>query len=133
MQQANLLFYDGTCGFCHKSVQLVLKWSKDTTLLFATLQGEKAEEFKQIHPNFPKDLDHIVYHEQGQLYFGAEGFFKLAKHFEFPYIILSVFRFLPKKITQFTYSIIAQNRYKLFGKAASCALPPLKDRKRFIQ
>jgi predicted DCC family thiol-disulfide oxidoreductase YuxK len=128
----SILFYDGECGFCNKSVQLVLKWSKNKTLYFATLQGDTALDFKQKFSSFPNDLQHIVYHHQNKLYFGAKGFFEISKDFKYPYKLLSVLRFLPDFLTNFFYNIIAQNRYKIFGKVDACFLPDIEDRVRFI-
>ncbi len=128
----SILFYDGECGFCNKSVQLVLKWSKNKSLYFATLQGESAAVFKQKFNSFPKDLKHIVYHHQNKLYFGAIGFFQIAKDFKYPYKLLSVLGYLPDFLTNFFYNIIAQNRYKIFGKVDACFLPDVEDRVRFI-
>jgi|JI7StandDraft_1071085.scaffolds.fasta_scaffold120979_2 predicted DCC family thiol-disulfide oxidoreductase YuxK len=128
----SILFYDGECGFCNKSVQLVLKWSKNKSLYFATLQGETALDFKKKFSSFPKDLQHIVYHHKNKLYFGAKGFFQIAKDFKYPYKLLSVLGYLPNFLTNLCYSLIAQNRYKFFGKLDACVLPDKKDRIRFL-
>lgn len=128
----SILFYDGVCGFCNQSVQLVLKWSKNKKLLFATLQGKKAEEFKNKFQNFPKDLKYIVYFHQNKLYFGAQGFFEIARDFKYPYKIFSLFRYLPNFMSDFFYNLIALNRYKIFGKVEACFLPPYEDRVRFV-
>lgn len=128
----SILFYDGECGFCNKSVQLVLKWSKNKSLNFATLQGETAKFYKQKFSSFPKDLKHIVYHHKNKLYFGAKGFFEIAKDFKYPYKLLNLLGYLPNFLTDFFYSLIAQNRYKFFGKIDTCFLPDKIDRIRFL-
>ena len=59
-QTKAILFYDGTCAFCHAIVRFVVIRDKNDLLTFAPLQGETIKE-KDI--NIP-NLDSIILHLQ---------------------------------------------------------------------
>jgi len=129
-----LLFYDGTCGFCHRVIQLSNRWLKtdDNTVRFAALQGATAEQMKAEFVSFPTGLDAIVFYKNHKLYIGAAAFFELAKRFKYPWRFFALFIVVPDFISNFIYDLVAQNRYRLFGRADSCELPDYKFRSRFL-
>ena len=130
--QRNILFYDGTCGFCHKVIRLSNKWLKHDDVYFAALQGETALTYKNQYPEFPDDINAIVFYQDGKLYIGASAFFELSKKFKTPWRVFSLFRLFPKFISDFVYNFVATNRYNLFGKKDLCELPDVNFRKKFL-
>jgi predicted DCC family thiol-disulfide oxidoreductase YuxK len=59
-----VLLYDGTCGFCAESVQLVLRYDRRRTLRFASLQGAFGTEVRARHPELA-GADTVVWVEPG--------------------------------------------------------------------
>src|SRR5206468_7657092 len=53
-----VLLYDGVCGFCNKSVHMILAHDKQGTLKFAPLQSHFGEEVTARH--HVKNIDSIV-------------------------------------------------------------------------
>jgi len=132
MIDKNILFYDGTCGFCDRVIQLSNKWIRDEEIYFTPLQGTTAENFKEKYAEFPNTIDAIVYHEAGKIYTGAKAFYQLSRHYKRPYKFFNWFRLLPEFLSDFGYNIVAKNRYKLFGRVESCEIPDVKFRKRML-
>ena len=54
-----VLLYDGTCGFCARSVQLILQHDRRGTLRFAALQSAYGEAIKTRHPEL-HNIDSVV-------------------------------------------------------------------------
>lgn len=127
-----IVFYDGTCGFCHKAVQLSLKWLKDDQVYFSPLEGQTAAELRKQKPDFPADLDAIVLLKNNHIYLAEAAFFELSKHFKFPWKLLSIFRILPRFISGAIYKLVAKNRYRIFGRKDSCDIPGAEFKKRFL-
>ena len=44
---SKILFYDGDCGFCNKSVQFVLKYENRSEIYFSALQSDFSRDFFQ--------------------------------------------------------------------------------------
>ncbi len=57
-----ILLYDGTCGFCAWSVQLVLRHDRRQTLRFASLQGDYGTAVRSRHADLA-GVDSIVWVE----------------------------------------------------------------------
>lgn len=132
MINKKILFYDGECGFCHKTVKLVSRWIKTKDVYFSPLQSRTCKELKMELNEFPSNLDSIVFYDKKQLYVGADAFFQVAREFKNPYSLLKLFNFSPKFLKRFVYNLVAKNRKKLMGSAEVCDLPDHKNKKQFI-
>jgi hypothetical protein len=59
-ESSPVLLYDGTCGFCAESVQLVLRHDRRRTLRFAALQGAFGVDVRARHPELAR-VDSVVW------------------------------------------------------------------------
>lgn len=127
-QHHSIVFFDGHCLFCQTSVQWLLKKDKNKNLLFASLQGKKAQELRnqQVWP------DSIVFFTDGKIYFESSAALKISAKLPFPFPLAIVFFIVPSFIRNALYRYIAANRYKWFGKSEACYLPNEEERARFI-
>ena len=129
----SILFYDGTCGFCHKVIQLSNKYlAQDAPIFFSPLQGEAARKVRKAQSNFPESNDAIVFLDNGNVYTGPKAFYKLAFYFNRPWSFLRHFNYLPDFLSNLAYKIIAENRYRLFGVRESCEIPDISFKSRFL-
>lgn len=127
-----VVFYDGSCGFCQASVQLVLKYNKRKDLYFAALQSDVLPSLVRAD-KLPDPLpDSILFWEDGELYQESEAALRIARHLKFPLSILYYFRFIPLSFRNFVYRFIARHRYKIAGRTDSCMLPSPAQRARFV-
>jgi predicted DCC family thiol-disulfide oxidoreductase YuxK len=70
----------------------------------------------------------VIIFSEGKVYSKSGAIFYIIKNLNFPWKILIVFRFLPKKITDLIYDFVSLNRYKIFGRKEKC---PVWDEKYF--
>ncbi|GAB3819215.1 thiol-disulfide oxidoreductase DCC family protein [Pontibacter rugosus] len=127
-----IVFYDGTCGFCQGSVQIVLKHNKQQNLYFAALQSGALEALvptQQLPEIMP---DSILFFDKGKLYAESEAALRIAGYLDFPLSLLSVFRIIPLSFRDFVYRLVAKNRYRIAGRTESCMLPSPAQRARFV-
>ncbi|MES2691727.1 MAG: DCC1-like thiol-disulfide oxidoreductase family protein [Bacteroidota bacterium] len=128
MQHASpIIFYDGLCGLCDKSVQFVLKHDKKQLFRFATLQSDYA---KQILGDVKEDS--FVLYDNNTLYMRSTAALRTAKHLSGLWPLLYALVLVPAFIRDGVYRFIAQNRYKWFGKYDSCKIPDAATQSRFI-
>src|SRR5690554_7898148 len=78
LQFKRIIFYDGDCGFCNTSVQLVLKKRKKD-FYFIPLQSSIAEEI-MTHFNETIEMNTLYLVENGLLYDRSTAAIKIAKH-----------------------------------------------------
>ena len=127
-----MLFYDGVCAMCNGIVKTMLRLDEAGVVRFAPLQGETAELARQLHPDFPSDLETVVYVKDGRVHLRSRAAALAMLELPYPAKALSWSRFLPAWLTDFFYGIIARVRYRVFGKYDHCPLPPEEHRKRFL-
>jgi predicted DCC family thiol-disulfide oxidoreductase YuxK len=133
--EANIIFFDGVCGLCNKTVDFVLRADRNRVFLYSPLQGQT---FRRITQNYPETqtVDSIYVLNRGS---GAE---KLLQRSDAILFILAhlpgyrwlarVGRFVPRLIRDTMYRLVAAIRYRIWGKRDSCRLPSSEERTRFL-
>lgn len=131
-----ILLYDGVCGFCNGTVQLIIRHDRKRTMKFAALQGTFAAEVMERHP-FLKHIDSLILVEHAgtpdeTIHIRSNGALIVAGYLGGWWSVFLAARIIPRPIRDFVYDRIAGFRYHLFGKYDSCLLPPREVRSRFI-
>jgi predicted DCC family thiol-disulfide oxidoreductase YuxK len=130
-KEEKIVFYDGDCGFCNRTVQFILKKNNKKNIKFAALQSETAKKLFS-HYNFPEpDLSTFYFFEGEKLTSKSSGALALTKHLVFPYLFFGFFKIIPKRLRDKMYDFIADRRHKLA--VGFCALPTEEEKKRFLR
>jgi predicted DCC family thiol-disulfide oxidoreductase YuxK len=133
---APVLLYDGVCGFCNKTVQMILARDRKGTMRFAALQSDYGRGVVGRHAEL-RGVDSVVYVENSggggeRVYVRSDAALRVLKYLGGAWKLLLVGYVLPKPVRDFFYDLFARNRYRLFGKYDSCLLPPPEVRSRFL-
>ena len=132
---APVLLYDGVCGFCNKSVQLILDHDRSGEMRFAALQSDYGQAVIERHTEL-RGVDSVVFVEQvsggERVHVRSDAALKVAAYLGGFWKLLLAARVLPRGLRDYFYDLFARNRYKLFGKYDSCMLPPPEVRSRFL-
>ena len=127
-----ILLFDGVCNLCSSSVQFVLIRNKKGNVHFASLQSEfasKALKDSNLTPNY---LNSLVLLENGNTYVKSDAALRLSKHLDGIWGLGSILLVIPRFIRDAVYTLIANNRYKWFGKKDVCWVPEKKWNHRFL-
>jgi predicted DCC family thiol-disulfide oxidoreductase YuxK len=128
-----VLFFDGVCVLCNRSVRLAMRLDRDRRFRFAPLQGETAEKLRARHPRMPRAIETLVYVEDGErIFLRSRGAMRAARELPYPWRALSWLAIVPAPITDVLYRVVARLRYRLFGKYDSCRIPTKEERERFL-
>lgn len=128
----HVLFYDGVCAMCNGVVRWMLRVDRHGVFHFAPLQGQTAAIARRLHPEFPEEIETVVYLREGRVLLRSRAAIWAMRELPYPAKALSWFRFLPTGLTDFLYGIVARWRYRVFGRYAHCPLPPSEARDRFL-
>lgn len=131
-----ILFFDGVCAVCDRTVDWLLARDRQGVLRFATLQGETARRVATALPDFPRDIDTVVLLDQS----GPEPVLELRSRAIFAVLgalggelrhwaRLAV---LPRWLTDLLYRAFVRIRYRTFGKLDACRVPTPEERARFL-
>ncbi len=128
-----VLLFDGVCHFCNGTVQFIIPRDKEGKIRFASLQSDFGQA-RLTAAGLPLDeFDSLVFIENGKTLVGSTAAFSLTKYLSAPWSWLRFLLWIPRPLRDWGYSLIAKNRYKLFGKTDECMLPSPDVRRRFIE
>jgi predicted DCC family thiol-disulfide oxidoreductase YuxK len=133
---APVLLYDGVCGFCNKTVQLILGLDRRGAMRFAALQSDYGLSVVERHPEL-RGVDSVVFVESApgggeRVYVRSDAALKVASYLGGVWKLLLAARVVPRGARDYLYDLFARNRYKVFGKYDACMLPPPEVRSRFL-
>ncbi|MEZ4743858.1 MAG: DCC1-like thiol-disulfide oxidoreductase family protein [Bdellovibrionota bacterium] len=126
-----VVFFDGVCNLCDFSVSVLLKMDRKKQFKYSSLQGNFARK-TIVHKNMETDRS-FVYLSDGKFYTKTDAVILILKQLGGAYrllgISLSVF---PRRFLNALYDLIAENRYRIFGKKEHCRIPSEEETKLFI-
>lgn len=126
-----ILFYDGDCGFCQRSVQFIIEHEKSPLYNFAPLQGEAA--VNHLPKALTEDLDSLVILSGNTIYTKSDAVLFIANSLVFPYSLAKIGKVIPVRIRNQMYKLVARNRFKLSKVSKTCVIPSDEERLRFIK
>lgn len=123
-----ILVYDGTCGFCARSVRFVLERDRRGTLRFAAREGEAGRAVRQRHADL-KTVESLLWVDRDRdgnevVFVYSDAVLQAARYLGGIYGALASFGgLLPRVMRDPVYNAIARARKRLMGGAAACRLP----------
>ena len=130
-QLSPVLLFDGECNLCNSSVRFILRYEKNNRLKFASLQSDFGKKMTKKQGINTLETDSIVFLE-GDLYFiKSQAALKIAREMGGLWKYLSFLSYIPKRFSDWVYDLVANHRYKVFGKG-ECIIPSEEQKARFI-
>ena len=80
-----------------------------------------------------KSIDSIVLIKENNIFYESEAINHILKDLDKFYLLQLVLNVTPTFISNFFYKIIANNRYKIFGKKDKCELPKKNQISKFLK
>ena len=127
-----IVLYDGVCGLCDRSVQLILRNDRRGRFRFAALQSDAGRALLEKFGLPPDALDSIVLVEGGRAWRKSRAALRIARRMDAPWPLLWPLIIIPGAVADVFYDLVAKNRYRMFGKLDACMLPPPEVRARFL-
>lgn len=125
-----IIFYDGDCGLCNRSVAYVFKHEKDKAIFFASIQSDFTKQLFKSKGWKEPDLSTVYFLENGKLYQKSTAALKVCKYLKSPRSWMKAFFIVPRFIRDAVYDFIAKRRKRLVKEY--CVMPTPEDRVRFV-
>jgi predicted DCC family thiol-disulfide oxidoreductase YuxK len=126
-----IVFFDGYCSLCNGLVDWLMKVDKTGELKFASLQGENAKKLLEKN-SMPLDINTVIYLRDDQKYDRSTAILMIFSDVGGVWRLARVFFIIPKFIRDLIYKLIANNRYRVFGKRNSCRIPTKQELDRLL-
>lgn len=137
LKTAPVLLYDGECGVCDKSVQMILKHDRRKVMRFAALQSNYGREVVARHSSL-SNVDSLILVEpadekrEEQVFIRSTAVLRIVAYLGGVWKLLLIGYLIPRPIRDFLYDVVARNRYRILGAPDACMLPSPEVRARFL-
>lgn len=116
-----ILFFDGACGLCTRSVQWALRHDRRGVLRFAPLRGQTFAALGTAGTQPPK-VDSAVLAVDGAFLIRSDAVLGLLKALGGRWAVLAAAgRIIPRPLRDWAYDRVARRRLAWFGAAEQCA------------
>ena len=131
MRSKYVVFFDGYCGLCNRSVDVLIKSDTQRKFQYNPLQGEYIKTLDvDIDLN---NLKTLYVYDGCKLISKTKAWRTLADELGGVWgMLATISRVIPVFILDFVYDLIAKSRYRIFGERSSCRMPTPEERDLFI-
>lgn len=125
-KEYKIVLYDGVCLLCNAFVLFIIRNDKQDKFRFKTLQSYELSEERTR-------LDSVQLIDKEKVYCKSSAAIRILfqlKFWWYPFILLLA---IPKGFRDYIYSLVAKNRYKVFGRANECIVPDDTIKYKFLK
>ena len=129
---ASVIFFDGVCNLCNRSVDFIIRRDTSRIFKYASLQSEFARKELTERGEDIESMRTIILLKDDQIYTRSSAILEIVRHLRFPWPALYVFKIVPRFIRDWLYNLISKNRYQWFGIREVCRVPTPEERALFM-
>ncbi len=127
-----VIYFDGYCNLCNSFVNFIIRHDTKSKFHFASLQSPKGLAAIASSGGITLSPESVILFYRDKYYIKSDAALLTFKLLGGRWSLLYAATIVPKFLRDFVYKIISRNRYKWFGKRASCLVPTPDIRARFI-
>ncbi|WP_213771942.1 DCC1-like thiol-disulfide oxidoreductase family protein [Bradyrhizobium sp. dw_78] len=128
----DVILYDGVCVFCSRWVRFVAARDAKRRFRFTAIQSAYGTRMAQALGIDPDDPDTNAVVHGGRAHFESDAVLTVLSQLPgwrwvYPLCLA------PKPLRDAVYSLVARNRYRMFGKYETCFVPDAELRARVLE
>jgi predicted DCC family thiol-disulfide oxidoreductase YuxK len=128
----DVILYDGVCVFCSRWIRFVATRDVEKRFRFTAIQSGYGARLAQAFGINPEDPDTNAAVHGGEAYFKSDAALTVLSNLP-GWGWVSILRAVPKPLRDALYSLVARNRYRIFGKYEECFVPDAEMRARVME
>jgi predicted DCC family thiol-disulfide oxidoreductase YuxK len=128
----DVILYDGVCVFCSRWIRFVAARDVNRRFRFTAIQSEYGTRLAKhfgIDPDYP-DTNAVIHGDIAR--FKSDAALTVLSNLP-GWGWARALRAVPKPLRDAVYSLVAHNRYRIFGKYEACFVPDAEIRARVIE
>jgi predicted DCC family thiol-disulfide oxidoreductase YuxK len=128
----DVILYDGVCVFCSRWVRFVVARDTAARFRFTPIQSPYGGRLAQVFGIDANDPDTNAVIHGGIAYFKSDAALTVLSSLPGWRWVRVLFA-VPKPVRDAVYSLVARNRYRIFGKYETCFVPDAAMRARVME
>lgn len=132
MLNQKIILFDAQCKLCSVWSNFIIAHDPTIKFKLCSVQSPAGQTLLAQFGFSTTDFTSMIYIEAQKPYTRSQAVFRVFSQLGYPWKLLSVFKLLPRKLTDWLYNKVAKNRYTLFGKYQYCRIPQQKDEEHYL-
>jgi predicted DCC family thiol-disulfide oxidoreductase YuxK len=128
----DVILYDGVCVFCSRWIRFIAARDRDRRFRFTAIQSDYGRRLAQTFGINPADPDTNAVIHGGVAYFKSDAALMVLSNLP-GWRWVRVLRAWPRPLRNAAYNLVAQNRYRIFGRYEVCFLGDESFRNRVLE
>ena len=128
-----IILFDGLCNYCTGIVNFIARHDTGDHFLFSASQSEAGKKILKSLSLEDIANESVILIEPGKIYIKSTAVFRIYRRLNGLIPLLCAAMISPRFIRDGIYDFIANNRYKWFGKRATCMVPDEKMKRKFLE
>ena len=125
----DIVIFDGVCVLCNRFFNWLIKNDKDEKFMYTNFQSN----FSRKNNLKIQEINSVaVIKTNGEKIYKVQAVYYILKKIDRYFIVQILLKLLPLFLTNICYDLIANFRYRIFGKYKTCIIPNENVRKNFI-
>jgi len=127
-----VLLFDGVCKLCNGAANFIIRHDHRKRVKLCSVQSPQGQDIL-AHFGMPlNQFSSMLYVQNNEVYIKSEAWFALLPALGFPWTLLRMFGVVPRTLRDSVYDLIADNRYRWFGKFEQCSTPSADQADHFL-
>jgi predicted DCC family thiol-disulfide oxidoreductase YuxK len=118
-----IVVYDGYCHVCSGGVQFFERFRVTPPFLLLPTQSAQGRELLARHNIDPDDPSTFLVLDGGRIFTASDASIHMMVAMGGAWRLMNVARIVPRAWRDAAYRLLARNRYRWFGRRATCYLP----------
>lgn len=132
MAERAIILFDAECILCSANAKFILEHDKAAHFRLASIQSDTGAALCRRHGVDPADPTTLLLIEDDRVRRDSDAVLAIYGGLGLPWSLAGAFRLIPAALRDPVYRWVARNRYRLFGKRASCWVAPPEYRDRIL-
>jgi len=126
MGEPGIVFYDGYCRLCSRSVRWVVRNDRGKRFSYSALPAPGRKGYAEVTEgsgctvNKTGETDSVLLFLNGRWYERSSAVLQIALRLRFPWPLLGIFFIVPRFLRDAIYNLVARNRKRWFGEQVTC-------------
>ena len=125
-----LFVFDGICVLCSGGASWIMRYDHKALVNFTPAQ-ERLGQALYTHYGIEMDESYLLI-ANGRAYTASRGYLELCRILGGWWHILRIAAIIPERLRDWTYALIARNRYRWFGKTDYCVLLTEEQQRKLV-
>lgn len=133
----HIILFDSQCNLCNSWSRFILRHDKFHQFTLCRVQSPAGQFLLRLLDQPLDNYQSMIYLVRGTYgpapRFRSEAALDVIGQLPAPWCWLRIFRLVPISLRDRLYDLVAQNRYRLFGRPPACRIPNAHEQQWFLE